>query len=204
MSAAMSEEIRTNPPRMWSRSSASRVVEAAMIGDGPHVLLPRQNNPSQPISTAADQRPRTSTSRRMKFQRKMAFCNKIRSFGGPAFRFGSLSHSDFGMRRDLRGDFHWPMIESWLEFPPYNNEVDEDSEALHESRLFTDRRHWGRAQLYFQQYLGIRHSHHHNPKSNSLKVDLGPGHIKSIYDVLYGMGLKETLWLAFNELLHLH
>ncbi|EDW55223.1 GM10485 [Drosophila sechellia] len=106
----------------------------------------------------------------------MAFCNQIRSFGGPASRFGSLSHSDFGMRRELRGDFHWPMIESWLEFPAYNNE----------------------------QYLGIRHRHHHNPKSNSLKVDLGPGHIKSIYDVLSGMGLKETLRLAFNELLHLH
>ncbi|EDV48139.1 uncharacterized protein LOC6553288 [Drosophila erecta] len=206
----MSQETTTSAPRMWSRASPSRVVETAMIGDGPHVRRPRHNNPNQPNPTAADQRPRASTSRRSKFLRKMslqrtlAFCNRIRSFGGPASRLGYLLPSDFGMRRELRSDIRWPMIENWFEFPTCNDEIDVDCGELHESRLFTDQRHWGRAQLYFQHYLGQRHRHLHNPRSCSVKFDLSPGNMRPIYHVLCGMGLKETLRLAFNEMLHLH
>ncbi|XP_043655160.1 uncharacterized protein LOC122621381 [Drosophila teissieri] len=204
MSAIMSEETRTSASRMLRRSSPSCVIESAMIGDGPHVRRPRINNPSQPISMAADQRSRASTARRNNFLRKMslqrtlAFCNRIGSFGGPASRFGCLWHSDCGMRRELRSDVHWPMTENLFEFATCNNE------ELHERKLFTDQRHWGRAQLHFQHYLGMRHRHPHNPRSFSLKFDLSPGNMKSIYDVLYGMGLQEALRLAFNEVLHLN
>ncbi|EDX00139.2 uncharacterized protein Dyak_GE11135 [Drosophila yakuba] len=203
MSATMSEESRTSASRML-RSGPSRVVESAMIGDGPHVRRPRHNNPNQPIAMATDQRSRASTTRRNNFlrkvslQRTLAFCNRIRSFGGPASRFGCLLQSDSGMRRELRSNIHWPMMENLFEFATCNNE------ELHERKLFADQRHWGRAQLHFQHYLGMRHRHHHNLRSFSLELDLRPGNMKSIYDVLYGMGLKETLRLAFNEVLHLH
>ncbi|XP_016931882.4 uncharacterized protein [Drosophila suzukii] len=211
MSATSSERIGNIAPRTWSRQRPSRVAETALIGDGHHVHRHHRNRPHPPPSqrmlTAADQRPPAPTPRRnilrkMSLQRSLAFYSRLRSpLRGPASGFGYLFDSDFSMSRHLRRDSHLPMPGNWFGFPNDGYEVAAD---LQDSRFFSDRHHWDRAQLYFQQYLGPRHHHHNSPRSFSLKLDLSPLNLKLINKMFYGIGLTEALRIAFNEVLHLH
>ncbi|XP_017049114.1 uncharacterized protein LOC108093532 [Drosophila ficusphila] len=213
MSATTSgiEETRNGAPTIWSRRGESRVEETTLIGDGLHVQRSRQGRPQGPhnqrtsTDRSADRRSRNPTHRRanllrkMSLQRSLAFYNRLRSnFGGPASGFGYAFESDFNLRRQLRRDFYLPMLGNCLGF------LNGSEEGAEERRLFSDRCHWTRAQLHFQQYLGLRHRHHHFSRSSSLKLDLSPLDLRLIYGTLYGLGLKEALRLAFNEVVHLH
>ncbi|XP_016953812.1 uncharacterized protein LOC108027105 [Drosophila biarmipes] len=211
MSATTSERNRNSVARIWSRQRPSRVAESALIGDGHHVHRHRHDRPHPPLnqrmSTAADQRPPAPTSRRinlrkMSLQRSLAFYNRLRSpLRGLASGFGYLFESNFSMSRHLRPNFHLTMPGSWFGFPNDGFELAED---LQDSRIFSGRHHWDRAQLHFQQYLGLRHRHQHCPRSFSLKLDPSTINLKIINEMFYGLGLTEVLRLAFNEVLHLH
>ncbi|XP_017119579.2 uncharacterized protein LOC108141013 [Drosophila elegans] len=200
---------RASAPSIWSRPSPTCVAEITLIGDGPHVQRPRHSRPNppsrQPMLMAPDQRPRTRPPRRTHFLRKMslqrslAFYSRLRNtVGSPPTGFGYLFETDFSLRRQLRRDSYMPVIGNWLRLPINSNEGPEGR------RLFSERRHWERAQLHFQQYLGLRHRHHHSPRSFSLRFDLSSLDMKLIYGMLYGLGLREALRLAFNEVFYLH
>ncbi|XP_017013127.2 uncharacterized protein [Drosophila takahashii] len=196
----------TTRSRIWSRQSSSRVVESTLIGDGPHVQIIRHNRPHPPrnqrMLTAAVQSPRRNyLLRKISLQRSLAFCSRLRStFGGPASGFGYLFDLDFSMSRPLRLHSHRPIFGNWAGLPNENYEEAEDVD-IQQRRFFSERHHWDRAQLYFQQYLGLRQRHHLSPKSFSLKCELN---LKFIRDALYELGLTEALRLAFNEMLHMH
>ncbi|KAH8344203.1 hypothetical protein KR084_007929, partial [Drosophila pseudotakahashii] len=197
----------TTRSRIWHRQSSSRVAESALIGDGPHVQRIRHHRPHPPTNqrmlVAADQRPRAPTPRRnyllrkISLQRSLAFYSRLRS----TFGFAYLFDSDFSMSRQLRVDSHRPMLGNWAGLPNEIYEGADDDVDIQQRRFFSERHHWDRAQLYFQQYLGLPHRHHHSPKSFSLKCELN---LKFIGDALYGICLTEALRLAFNEMLHLH
>ncbi|XP_052836594.1 uncharacterized protein LOC128252693 [Drosophila gunungcola] len=211
----MSVTTSGSAPSIWSRPSPSCVAEITMIGDGPHVQRPRHSRPSppprQPMLTAPDQRSRTRPPRRTHFLRKMslqrslAFYSRLRNtVGSPPPGFGYLFAADFGLRRQLRRDSYLPAIGNWLGLPIDNFEGPENNGDPEGRRLFSERRHWGRAQLHFQQYLGLRHLHHHSPRSFSLRFALSPLAMKIFYGMVYGLGLREALRLAFNEVFYLH
>ncbi|XP_016991696.1 uncharacterized protein LOC108053521 [Drosophila rhopaloa] len=195
---------------IWSRRSRSCVPETTLIGDGPHVLRPRPPPPHQRMLTAPDQRPRTppprlTSQRKMSLQRSLAFYSRLRrTFGSPASGFGYPFETDFTLGRQLRRDSYLPMMGNWPGLAIETDEWAENHGDPEERRLFSERRHWGRAQLHFQQYLGLGNSQHHSPRSFFLKLDLSAVDLKLIYGMLYGLWLKEALRLAFNEVFSLH
>ncbi|XP_017081837.1 uncharacterized protein LOC108115101 [Drosophila eugracilis] len=215
MSSTTSEGIRITAPRIWSTQRVSRVVEPVIIGDGPHVRRPDLNRPHRPsnqnILTAGEQRPQTpvdtrnSLLRKISLQRSLAFYNQLRcTFGGAASGFGYFFNSDLSMRRQLGWNSYAGMFGSWHGFPIETEEEAIEDENIHVRRFFPERRHWQRAQLYFQQYLVQRHCSPHIPRSFSVKVDLSSVNLKNISNILYGVGMMAALKLVFNEVIHVH
>ncbi|EDV41830.1 uncharacterized protein Dana_GF17305 [Drosophila ananassae] len=217
VSGGESSGVPNHTTGIWSRTSHHNVVEAFPIGDGPHVIRHRPNQAHRHhpqhhqhlrMLPAAEHRPRTPPLRRIpvlrkiggnssrEFQRNMDFYYRLRNsgFGGPTSGFGY---------RQLRQELQLPAYGNW----PMSHSDIEAVTSEDETEPLGHDHHWGRAQLHFQQYLGTGYQNQQSRTTTNnpivLKLDLHLIEVKPIYDILCGLGLKEALRLAFNEVFHL-
>ncbi|XP_017104325.2 uncharacterized protein [Drosophila bipectinata] len=218
VSIGESNAVPNHAAGIWSMTRHHNIVEVLPIGDGPHVIRHRpnqarrrphpQHNQHLQMLPAAVQRPRTpplprlptlrklSGNRTHEFQRNMDFYYRLRNsrFGGSATGFGYRQ-----LQQDLQppGYINWPMSHSDIDALTSENETEP---------LGRDH-HWGRAQLHFQQYLSTNYQNQQSRTTTNnpivFKLDLNLIEVKPIYDILCGLGLKEALRLAFNEVFHL-